>query len=704
MGNDELLNYISMFREKAEQGKLVIFVGAGVSCNVDGMPSWNALIQNMAKAIDYSRCDTCRHRLESCENTCLLKDDFSTDELLKVPQHVFNKDQELYYRILNESIPAVTADAPLSSAIFDINPAHIITTNYDQLLESSKNIFCEQYQVIVYDKDLLNADKGKYIIKMHGDLSDASSIVLKEQDYLDYSQKHVLIELFIKSLLTDHIVLFLGYSLNDYNIKLILSWLNYMRSQNGAFDVDRRVGYLILDQEIVDDTQLSYFSSNNIEVININSMPLIQEIPADLSNEIGKRLYSFLRVIANPALEENLSTIENAVKFMSRFSFVSYEQILKLLYVKRYEVTDRKLRLFSENDYARLIAFMESGDEGATDLRQLFLNAGIVSIQCIHEHKVMRFRIGELSDNALLKSEIFNLYILNKYDEIKALLNSEHIDLEANEMLFYKSIVDGFSEILKFHEEIDCSGFPIDQKVAYLHNSAVLEAIQTYFGGFDSAKVKQFVQNIAASKEREVFSGYLDIYSGNTKKRLSMYEALEKLKKDVGDRNTIHFGGTSCARLYEIKRLAVTQYFFYYNNHILYQGFRDLKDFFKPYIEAIICANSDAAQKTTLLGDMEFANEKYAVEYIDLDIMAKFISTKDLSALVRSYNVKQLNTGVQEVTFLAECFKNLCHSIVTAKTYGLLQSSFSALSNIVLLLNLVTSLDKGTQPFVVCDG
>lgn len=699
MGNDELLNYISMFREKAEQGKLVIFVGAGVSCNVDGMPSWNALIQNMAKAIDYSRCDTCRHRLESCENTCLLKDDFSTDELLKVPQHVFNKDQELYYRILNESIPAVTADAPLSSAIFDINPAHIITTNYDQLLESSKNIFCEQYQVIVYDKDLLNADRGKYIIKMHGDLSDASSIVLKEQDYLDYSQKHVLIELFIKSLLTDHIVLFLGYSLNDYNIKLILSWLNYMRSQNGAFDVDRRVGYLILDQEIVDDTQLSYFSSNNIDVININSMPLIQEIPADLSNEIGKRLYSFLRVIANPALEENLSTIENAVKFMSRFSFVSYEQILKLLYVKRYEITDRELRLFSENDYARLIAFMESGDEGATDLRQLFLNAGIVSIQCIYEHKVMRFRIGELSDNALLKSEIFNLYILNKYDEIKALLNSEHIDLETNEMLFYKSIVDGFSEILKFHEEIDYSGFPIDQKVAYLHNSAVLEAIQTYFGGFDSAKVKQFVQNIAASKEREVFSGYLDIYSGNTKKRLSMYEALEKLKKDVGDRNTIHFGGTSCARLYEIKRLAITQYFFYYNNHILYQGFRDLKDFFKPYIEAIICANSDAAQKTTLFGDMEFANEKYAVEYIDLDIMAKFISTKDLSALVRSYNVKQLNTGVQEVTFLAECFKNLCHSIVTAKTYGLLQSSFSALSNIVLLLNLVV-LDENSKEII----
>ena len=48
MNNQELLEYIGLFREKAEQGKLVVFVGAGVSCNVEGMPDWNGLIQNMA--------------------------------------------------------------------------------------------------------------------------------------------------------------------------------------------------------------------------------------------------------------------------------------------------------------------------------------------------------------------------------------------------------------------------------------------------------------------------------------------------------------------------------------------------------------------------------------------------------------------------------------------------------------------------------
>ena len=51
MNNQELLEYIGLFREKAEQGKLVVFVGAGVSCNVEGMPDWNGLIQNMSNIL-----------------------------------------------------------------------------------------------------------------------------------------------------------------------------------------------------------------------------------------------------------------------------------------------------------------------------------------------------------------------------------------------------------------------------------------------------------------------------------------------------------------------------------------------------------------------------------------------------------------------------------------------------------------------------
>ena len=168
-----------------------------------------------------------------------------------------------------------------------------------------------------------------------------------------------------------------------------------------------------------------------------------------------------------------------------------------------------------------------------------------------------------------------------------------------------------------------------------------------------------------------------------------MQTALEKLKKDVCDRHTIHCGGTSCAKIYEIKRIALTQYFFYYNNHILYHGTRDLDDFFKPYIEAIICSNCDAAEKDSHLGNIAFTNKKYPIGYIDLDIITKFISAKDLNAFIETYNIKKLNVGENEVRFLIKCLQNLCNSMITAQTYGFRQSSFSTLTNLILLLNLV---------------
>ena len=42
---DEILKYIRFFRGKLQTDKLIVFVGAGVSRNVKGMPDWNDLIK-----------------------------------------------------------------------------------------------------------------------------------------------------------------------------------------------------------------------------------------------------------------------------------------------------------------------------------------------------------------------------------------------------------------------------------------------------------------------------------------------------------------------------------------------------------------------------------------------------------------------------------------------------------------------------------
>ena len=94
MDSQKLLESINLIREKAENNKLIVFVGAGVSRNVEGMPSWYALVKAMADAILYSKCDDCKHREDGCEENCRLREEYSNDEFLKIPQYVYNKNPD----------------------------------------------------------------------------------------------------------------------------------------------------------------------------------------------------------------------------------------------------------------------------------------------------------------------------------------------------------------------------------------------------------------------------------------------------------------------------------------------------------------------------------------------------------------------------------------------------------------------------------
>lgn len=86
-----------------------------------------------------------------------------------------------------------------------------------------------------------------------------------------------------------------------------------------------------------------------------------------------------------------------------------------------------------------------------------------------------------------------------------------------------------------------------------------------------------------------------------------MNDYLSKLKEDIFDKNKIKFGST-LSELYKIKNIAMTQYTFYFTNSLFLPGFQNPKIFMKPYIEAIICANSEkireikSLQRSALLG------------------------------------------------------------------------------------------------------
>lgn len=61
---------------------------------------------------------------------------------------------------------------------------------------------------------------------------------------------------------------------------------------------------------------------------------------------------------------------------------------------------------------------METNTVDANNLKQLFINAGIVSMIHMDFKDTKRFLIGKFSENSLCQDKLYNLYLLNKYSEI----------------------------------------------------------------------------------------------------------------------------------------------------------------------------------------------------------------------------------------------------------------------------------------------
>ena len=260
---------ITDIKKASDREKLVIFIGAGVSVN-SGYRLWDSLIGLFNEELKYSS----------------KTNQFSTDEVLKIPQYYYNENTERYYEIIKREYGKSTDQTnAIVDELLQLKPVHIITTNFDLLIEKSledNHVYGNtihgslgKYSIIRSDNDFVNAAKNHYLIKMHGDVKSLDSLVLKEEDYLQYSSSHTLIETFIKSLFVNYTFLFIGYGLGDYNIKLIMSWVDgVVQNQKKREDNDRFSYYFInSDSEPLNDYEKDYYIRKNIYVIESSEVP-----------------------------------------------------------------------------------------------------------------------------------------------------------------------------------------------------------------------------------------------------------------------------------------------------------------------------------------------------------------------------------------------------------------------------------------------
>ncbi|MBX4266217.1 SIR2 family protein [Clostridium estertheticum] len=277
-----------IIRKASENNKLVIFVGAGVSA-YSGCPSWKSLVQTFAKGLGI---DT---------------KEISSEDYLKIPQYYYNSRKEKEYNdIISNNFNVKVKPNAIHDAIFALKPYHIVTTNYDELLEEAARNKGMFYDVVSKDKDLPYTLNNKMIIKMHGDLKN-KNIVLKEDDYLSYFNNFKLIQNYIKALISTYTILFVGYSISDINVKYIFQWVKDILGN----DFQQAYFLKVDDSKKNDQIEFDYYKNRGINILyysEINGKDFTNDINLKNSTDNrGKNTCKFLKYFLDEDAKDKLN-------------------------------------------------------------------------------------------------------------------------------------------------------------------------------------------------------------------------------------------------------------------------------------------------------------------------------------------------------------------------------------------------------------
>lgn len=121
------------------------------------------------------------------------------------------------------------------------NISSIITTNYDHLIESITG-----FDPLVGNKILLSNPYGS-VYKIHGSIEQPEGLIFTTEDYEDFDNRYDLIRAQLISIFVHNPIIFIGYSVNDINIKKILSTI-YKYVQYNSVEAERiRNNFLLVE-------------------------------------------------------------------------------------------------------------------------------------------------------------------------------------------------------------------------------------------------------------------------------------------------------------------------------------------------------------------------------------------------------------------------------------------------------------------------
>ncbi|KAF2078674.1 hypothetical protein CYY_000045 [Polysphondylium violaceum] len=234
----ELMNKAHVLSKMMDQGKLAIFIGAGASRSA-GLPTWAGLLQMLGDKLGMTEEEIrSMEQLHYLDRATVLESRWKKALAKYSPpeQKVQDREEikeifEIHKTIYNEiNVPMQTEIANLMKVSHSGLPhfllastpvQEIITTNYDECFEIASKSIGQSICVLPYQS--LNSHDKRWILKLHGCVSNPQDIVITREDYIRYGdKKEALSGILQASLITKHL-LFVGFSLVDDNFYNVMS-------------------------------------------------------------------------------------------------------------------------------------------------------------------------------------------------------------------------------------------------------------------------------------------------------------------------------------------------------------------------------------------------------------------------------------------------------------------------------------------------
>ncbi len=655
--------YISEIIEVAEKDKLVFFVGAGVSA-VSEYPRWSELIKIMDKILSGNE-----------------KDHYSSEELLKIPQMLFYKDQEQYKKVLTDFFLVDVNVNDVHRKMAKLNPRHYITTNYDDLIEKSIRDTGGNYSVISKDSNVSNSKYYRYILKVHGDLSlsnqenDVNTIVLKENDYIEYEEHFPMVSTIMKSIVATNCIVFIGYGLGDYNIKLILNWVKRIQKESYIKPFFIHVGEYELNEN-----EINYYSEFGLRIVDVpkmmglsgttyaerynyimNQILNYSELPDDVSDEVG--IAYFIHLL-EPLTSLNYIRRLDLRKYLDKYYSVGLDGVIMpkgdlkydFLLESNSKQNDTKFSLHSE-----------------CLLINKFMAESSINMYWYGE-KEFKYEINLARNEYDVKNELFD------WSGYNAVENSQNTTSQF-ESAFLKTLRGDYYEAYTLYSEIinqtNSKSDRVQYYLSYINRYWLYKAIKgldSHYGtplsmltngGIYKIFSEQEIEKVDSDNKYISIETVFDIMDTDFKKAYRFLEPLsstvffdeirknankliEDVEKDIKPNHFVTGGDIKNKKIEDFLYSNIT---FAYENYLSFIYFKEFKEYVKKSVEALVKKyfhDEEIQSQQTSDAVFIYNYNSFKINKFLYICISRFYSTKDLKALTRSYNIRGLKFDNQE--------------------------------------------------------